>query len=1199
MPAWIDLSEHKVALNVKSTPDGRALLLRPLFPGVVIPEGVVEIGFTPVGEGCFERTDLRFTLPQMQRIFPLAAARDLSLEEIFDTTGPAKSTTPEVAPPSSLAQPLAVARPPWVVSAKRFASEAIFVAKDGGSLVFDGVSWPAPGASTAQAKRRFHSALVEEALQRSMEGRPMPAPFDNGVAPAPSLTALVDNPDILFPALNAGRGAGRSVCRLLSALESNNSGLLARLMHGQEAHFRLTNPPYEDLVVERHRVGDSDHLYLTHYLKMGGDTVLDAEMVFHIARQRSGSFMMRLAETATINPFGGGEMRGMDVSFARTFSKNLLDQGFAQARVTWPGPDTPGDRSAMAEAARSVGSIVSESDGQVELLFAGRAATIVVERGGYSAFIADVGESSPVFEDATEVARWLRQRATAKAPFYLKSEIFDDSGHRFPDRWVGVVADASDATRFWLIGREGDERSFELLEARDYISALAEASTALAADPAPSGKAEEVLPPPPESPEGYAFLLSEIAAGKDAPPDALEATDKIFRRRWDELREALLAQGWEGSGPSRKAIFRSSHDEGFMAQLLLRGLSPDGSRVTLESPGEAKVIGMAVAWESKGGRGLLRDDMKTDPPGLAALVSDHARSGLTVGKATQTMQDSFANDLMDRWALSGREPSHQLATRRASAFFAELAEYDNDSLEARLKPVVGQAGREWFERLTGVHLGETAEDMRSALGVWSQAGVLKSQGLADASIGPQWERDLRVGILADARRAWEDAVRDQPPLVRYAHGFWQLCRALWGSPEKESAFPDVVKKAVYALGDTLRFGQPAAADHPTAWTFERGMKHLSKVAERLAEQLEQADVEKDAGFRDGVRHSRLSYEQDLARFARLQDQARKESEVAGLLALGDRLFINVDESPLRRLSAAHGAYLERIESIMQSLREAAALRDQRAALEEDERVQRQFSPFTGEGLKTPNAAQLGLSRTFRTNSGEPLLRLAGASGWTNGHMLDLQARPRVVENAIKKYFDPVPGALQEVKEKDILRIVAKAERSARPVAALAFFDPEWKWMPQGGVVLGDAEAGQAVLVDRRYHDYFASVHPGCEFFAPEAAETGEVLVRRNGESIGVISPVRGGALADGLDLLQRALRAGSPAGSTAVAVGEGPSLKDSAISNEKEILRYAKLVVHNHADANTESDRGTPADACSDAETDHRLGRAHPTAAVC
>jgi hypothetical protein len=102
-------------------------------------------------------------------------------------------------------------------------------------------------------------------------------------------------------------------------------------------HIKLKNGEYQDLSIETH---DSEHIdkadgsrriYLTQYIKEGGDLIIDSEMVF-LANAYTG--YLKLVEIGHQGPFG--EIRKTSIgrpenSWANIFSKNLIDQGYDKA----------------------------------------------------------------------------------------------------------------------------------------------------------------------------------------------------------------------------------------------------------------------------------------------------------------------------------------------------------------------------------------------------------------------------------------------------------------------------------------------------------------------------------------------------------------------------------------------------------------------------------------------------------------------------------------------------------------------------------------------------------------------------------------------------------------------------------------------------------------------------------------------------
>ena len=130
-----------------------------------------------------------------------------------------------------------------------------------------------------------------------------------------------DQPTIQQPEAHRLRfKAERQVARFL-----HEAGLAQKIMSDESLHIRVENSPYLPLVIEAHTVGNDKLLYLTHYREQNGDLIHDGEMVFEI--KKSGH--LQLKETAVQNGFTGGELRGYDREFAATFSRNILEQGFA------------------------------------------------------------------------------------------------------------------------------------------------------------------------------------------------------------------------------------------------------------------------------------------------------------------------------------------------------------------------------------------------------------------------------------------------------------------------------------------------------------------------------------------------------------------------------------------------------------------------------------------------------------------------------------------------------------------------------------------------------------------------------------------------------------------------------------------------------------------------------------------------------
>lgn len=136
--------------------------------------------------------------------------------------------------------------------------------------------------------------------------------------------------------------AERNVARFLE-----QAGLSEAVMADSGFYLKIENAPYIPLTIERH----DGVLHFIHWLEDSyGDLFIDTEMVFNLAP--TGHLTLR--EVAVQNPVRGGELRSCDKSFAQLFSRNILDQGFAeaarQAREIQPVQPT----EVVAEAPRNI-----------------------------------------------------------------------------------------------------------------------------------------------------------------------------------------------------------------------------------------------------------------------------------------------------------------------------------------------------------------------------------------------------------------------------------------------------------------------------------------------------------------------------------------------------------------------------------------------------------------------------------------------------------------------------------------------------------------------------------------------------------------------------------------------------------------------------------------------------------------------------
>lgn len=126
--------------------------------------------------------------------------------------------------------------------------------------------------------------------------------------------------EVLAPGQQLG-AVEKDVAKLL-----HDAGLADEILKGENFHLEVENEPFVPLSIKRHK----QELYLTHFLSDDGDLTLDSEMVFDI----SDLGQLSLSQTAVQDPVKGGELRRNDKQFGAFFSKNLLEQGFAEAAMS-------------------------------------------------------------------------------------------------------------------------------------------------------------------------------------------------------------------------------------------------------------------------------------------------------------------------------------------------------------------------------------------------------------------------------------------------------------------------------------------------------------------------------------------------------------------------------------------------------------------------------------------------------------------------------------------------------------------------------------------------------------------------------------------------------------------------------------------------------------------------------------------------
>lgn len=1007
-------------------------------------------------------------------------------------------------PAEEPAEARAALRAPWHVPKARFIEDTRCRTNENGNVVveFDGITLrPNLGENwtTKTAKEEVHARLVKDALQgRTID--PFPASL-------PTFDVLLDYPALIY---QHGQRAEKNVSKLLAQL-----GVGGKLLAGEDGYLKIENPPYTDLVIERLPDPGGDRLYLTHYLRVNGDSVLDAEMVFEI--RKNGT--LRLAETATQNPFRGGELRGRDVSFANMFSKNLLDQGFGAGKVLWPNEvDAETAESTVSGPTFEVGSVTFEAiktpDPRRENHFFWRAR--VADTG---AFIASEAESVPKLKAKldddlrlglkNDIVRW---RKSFDLPLLSDNPIDPTS----PDGYARVLAsealqleyqdtlDAFFAERIVAVrnalrdlGWKDDDAPAILKKTIDGVIASATIDTRQVGAgrnvvgiigkiyTLQSGEIQSIADDLTSPAEQLAGRLDEAAFKADLTPAPVASPADLYAADlmdyWVKLgKEANRDLATQRAHEFFEAIATRNADE--LIDRLRPSLSPL-SRTWFE-----KITGVPIGRTWKETKNAIRawanETATLTPPSQTTELAKRIAEIETQLPAIASRGIVNLDTLMT--AFNDARSAQSVALRAAPGQEAEYEQYVADKLKA-------------LNDAYAVALGETAAAHSDPL--------------------PDYLRGVEGNL---AREAWNKSCAEhEDPIKRVMDGYWQMARAAWRSPAGESAFPDHVKTAIHTIGDTLRFG------HPGVWSFDGALAHLFKAGEKLAQELESADIEQDAGFRHGQRHSNASYRDDAARFAALREKTVKGA-AGGLIAFGDAIIVNIDASPLAGFSNAYKTYLDRIDAEIRRLTDLAIEKDKSDSTQAEAAQQAKFSPFDPASVRMPTAIQLGLDNKFQTHQGEPILRLI-PGGWSNGHILDIGKRPKLVIEAIAKYYgDEASPDLRKAEQKDIDRIVNQAKATAKiRVEPIAAFDDEF--MEEGAikgsglnmkrekgrkvainaVVLGNESAGVAIQLDRRYHGYFVATYKGCEFLAPQDG-TGAVLVRQDDRIVGVAMPIRVG-----------------------------------------------------------------------------------------
>lgn len=231
--------------------------------------------------------------------------------------------------------------------------------------------------------------------------------------------------------------------------------------------------------------------------------------------------------------------------------------------------------------------------------------------------------------------------------------------------------------------------------------------------------------------------------------------------------------------------------------------------------------------------------------------------------------------------------------------------------------------------------------------------------------------------------------------------------------------------------------------------------------------------------------------------------------------------------------------------------------------------QADYSPFVAADVKLPTAVQLGLNTIGRLIlMGEDPNETPGP-GWSNGHIVDLVQRPKLIDDAIKKYFvDTTSQSIRHLSESKFDPIISAARSRTHEIAPLGFYVSKsraandvkkgtfaYQTVRTPAVVLGDESTGVATLVNRLYFGYFFRTYKGCTFHVGDPTQS--IAVKHNGQLVGIIMPINGASA----KMLKAARRAASPEAQEAASVDQtAVAVVDRAYRFEQATDRFKEYV---------------------------------------
>lgn len=728
----LDMIDPPVGTRIENIDDGRTGTIIEYFELGDVLEPTVLFDDEPAGSG-------GVTIGGKQHRYRYRVIAEAPIDSVEEVTA-----IPESLP----VNPVSIARTPWHVTRSTFIEESSFL-PDGnghGHVIFDNIQHYTDERSTKKAKDEVHARLVKDALYGRNADPLQPS--------LPTFEVMLDYPNLVY---QLNQRAEKNVSRLLAQL-----GVSAKLLVGDNGYLKVENSPYMDLVIERLPDSGGDRLYLTHYFRSNGDSVMDAEMVFSI--RKNGT--LRLAETATQNPFRGGELRGRDVSFANMFSKNLVDQGFGTGKVLWPHEERA--------------AIDAEEDDVVDIVQ--QATSVAITTQAVEAYVVEqinneltrINHGPEARKVATEVEstdyaiEQILQAHPAVTNRHVDGEAYRqfvevgkavDNG-RIRERVIGtreIPTFAEDAAApqpagydTAKIGRQlasfgwnenttggfpyrktVDGATYEISigwrdestkENRAWLTKLYVGPTRITEDVGSVEIADAEWSElrivneltkllnfggiDPTTPEGYAKVMADEALQLKFQ----DTLDAFFAGRIIAVRKALRELGWE-NGDAPLILKKSDGDINASATIDTKNVGAGANVV--------EIIGTVFGPQS-GQLKRFPDDLTKTPAELAGQL-DAAAFHLDLEAAPLDISpvDLYAAELSAYWEKQGKEFHPELALQRAKDFFETIATRDAKELISRLAPSQSPISRRWFEKVTGISLGRTSKETKEAVIAWA------------------------------------------------------------------------------------------------------------------------------------------------------------------------------------------------------------------------------------------------------------------------------------------------------------------------------------------------------------------------------------------------------------------------------------------------------------------------------------------------